>query len=109
MSGPLTTDIEVTRPWFEGRTRRVYRAVAWYPMHGGGEYPVARHFQTRRARDRWADQRLEGYPEHPGLTWDDEGLPAIKPALRVEVADSEPVIFPPSTCLFTPDKQEGAE
>lgn len=77
------------------RTKRLYRAVAWYPTYDGkGEYSVCRHYQSKRARDAWAKQRLEGYPEAPGLTWDDEGAPAIPPALRVEVADSEPITFP---------------
>lgn len=80
------------------RTRRLYRARAWY-SNGSGEYAVTRHFQTRSARDGWADQRREGYPEVSGdhLTWagpEDSGRAAIPPALRVETADSDPITFP---------------
>ena len=74
--------------------RRVYRATAWYAFRYGGEYAVTRHFLTKRSRDNWAQQRREGYPERPGTSREDEGMAAIPPALRVETADSEPVVFP---------------
>lgn len=71
--------------------RRVYRATAHYA--GTYPYSTTRHFQTKRARDRWAEQRREGYPEDPGGFLDD-GRPAIPPADRVDVADSNPVTWP---------------
>jgi hypothetical protein len=70
------------------RAKRLYRAIAWYD----GTFEK-RHFQTKRARDAWAKQRLEGYDAMDPLTWDDDGREAIPPALRVDVADSEPIIF----------------
>lgn len=79
------------------RVRRVYRAVAYYPFTGGGEYAVRRHFQTKRARDHWAQQRREGYPWEEGPYIGDGEYahrPALEPALRVDVADSDPVTFP---------------
>ena len=80
------------------RTRRVYRAIAWYAGLPDGEYAVTRHFHTRRARDNWAEGRRKGFPEVPGTVYLGQGeyddRPALEPALRVEVADSEPVVFP---------------
>lgn len=73
--------------------RCVYRASAEYADEGGFPYTVTRHFLTKRARDRWAERRREGYPEEQGGFLDD-GRPAIPPATRVDVADSDPVIFP---------------
>lgn len=79
------------------RTKRLYRAVAYYLARTDSagtmeEVPITRHFQTKKARDNWAKHRAEGYPEQ-GSTADifDEGIPAIEPALRVEKSRSKPI------------------
>ena len=75
------------------RTKRLYRAIAYY-----ADGTVTRHFQTKRARALWVANRLEGYPERNGqyisLGALEDNDPAIPPAIRVEVADSEPIVFP---------------
>lgn len=74
------------------RLQRVYRAVAHYE-----DGDVTRHFLTKKSRDAWAAQRLAGYPPRDGyynhLTGFDDGKAGIPPALGVDIADSEPVIF----------------
>lgn len=71
-------------------TRRVYRAIATYddPL-----LDTTRHFLTKRSRDRWAEQRREGYPAKEGMDILEDSRPAIPPAKRVDVAMSEPIIF----------------
>lgn len=72
--------------------KRVYRAVAHYADGSS----IRRDFLTKRSRDRWAQNRRDGYPEQPGYVWDvweDEGLAAIPPAVRVDVQDSDPLVF----------------
>lgn len=72
-------------------TRRVYRARAFYSDE---DDVVTRHFLTKRSRDRWAANRRDGYPEQPPTFHDDDGLPAIPPASRVDVDESDPIVFP---------------
>lgn len=69
--------------------KRVYRAVAHYADGSS----IRRDFLTKRTRDRWAQNRRDGYPEQPGIGWDDDGLAAIPPAVRVDVQDSAPLVF----------------
>ncbi len=71
------------------RVKRLYRAIAHYEG-----YVVKRHFQTKRARDNWAEQRREGYPAESGYGEYDDGLPAIEPAILVYTDESEPIVFP---------------
>jgi hypothetical protein len=73
-------------------TKRVYRAIAHYEG-----YVVRRHFFTKRARDNWATNRRNGFPEEEGPyigngEYDDR--PALEPALSVYTDESDPIIFP---------------
>lgn len=74
------------------RIRRVYRAVAWYAAHDNDEHSISRNFLTKKSRDNWAAKRRAGYPAISPVF--DDTRPAIPPALRVEVMDSDPVVFP---------------
>jgi hypothetical protein len=73
------------------RTRRLYRAQAFY---ADPRLDTVRHFQSKRARDRWAANRREGYLEEPPSDWMDDGRPGIPPAVRVDVDESLPIRFP---------------
>lgn len=86
----------------------VYRAIAHYEG-----YVVKRHFFTKRARDNWATNRRNGFPEEPGVylgngEYDDR--PALEPALSVYTDESDPITFPverlaepkPVRCFETP-------
>jgi hypothetical protein len=68
------------------RLKRLYRAIARYPEG----HEVVRHFQTPEARDRWAHKRLQGYDADPEFF---NERPAIPPALSVDIANSDPVVF----------------
>lgn len=64
------------------RVKRLYRARAYYKRKDGSEYSRTYHFQTKSRREAWAKLR-EDPPSY---------LPYLK-ADRVEIADSEPIIF----------------
>jgi hypothetical protein len=81
------------------RVKRLYRVRAYYPWAASptGENIITRHFQSKEAAERWADQRREGYPETNGYPFVDDGdyyRPAIPPATRVTVDVSDPITWP---------------
>lgn len=70
------------------RNRYVYRATALYDDI---LLNTTRHFLTKRTRDRWADQRLAGYPAEEDFLGPVRD--AIPPAREVIRERSEPVVF----------------
>lgn len=76
------------------RLDRVYRATAIYDPgpHGQPGNRISRRFLTKRARDQWAKQRLEGYPAEDDMLG--PVRPQIAPADQVETADSDPITWP---------------
>lgn len=71
-------------------SRYVYRAEARYD---DVLLDTTRHFLTKRARDRWANQRREGYPADDGGHLLGDVRPAIPPAREVIESRSQPVVF----------------
>lgn len=73
------------------RIERVYRATAYYDDGN----VIRRRFLTKPARDAWAQRRRDGYDADPiSSSVFDEPRPAIPPATRVDVEDSEPIVWP---------------
>lgn len=71
------------------RQRYVYRATALYD---DCLLDTTRHFLTKKSRDLWARQRLQGYPVDTGTFFEGD-RPAIPPAREVKLARSQPVVF----------------
>lgn len=68
------------------RIKRLYRAKAYYTVVVEGkpprQYVDTYHFQTKWRRDRWVKMRVSPPP-----------YTHFKKADKVEVSDSEPIIF----------------
>lgn len=94
-----TETVEVVRPARRDRVRRIYRVRWQVPCVYKADrvYDMVRHFQTKGAAERHAQKVTEGREEQPGLTWDDDGVPEVPPAVAgsVHIDVSEPVVFPP--------------
>jgi len=68
------------------KTRRLYRVISTYDF-GVNVY----HFQTKRAAERNAEKRRNGYS-----TWISgwEGPTSIQPANSVVIEESDPITWP---------------